>query len=202
MPRFLLPAAVAALALFPSALSAAPVTRAQALEAVRTFEANASGSVAGTGQPADMSAVVAAAANTILKFTLESDDVLVDLGTHSVPWCDVKKGLADLPHSGERGLLLAAYLSGCVKAQLQSGKPDPNPMEGWVAMLKVYRTIRTREGVQIPEVEGLLYRQMNGSLEAYAAAELARAQEELKKTYGGSQSAAPKQDAPGLAAQP
>lgn len=202
MPRLFLPAVVAALAFSTPLLASAPVSRAQVLDAIHTFEANALGSVTGSGQPADMSAAVAAASNTILKFTLESDEVVVDLGTHSVPWCDVKKGLADMPHSGERGLLLAAYMSGCVKAQLQSGKQDPSPLEGWVAMLKIYRAIKTREGVQIPEVEGLLYRQMNGSLEAYAAVALGRSQDDLRKTYGGAPAEAPKQDGPGLASQP
>ncbi len=198
MPRLLLPALVAALALSTSALASEPVTRAQVLDAIRTFEANATGGVA-AGQPADMNAVVATASNTILSFTIESSDVQVDLSTHSVPWCDVKKGLSDMPHSGERGLLLAAYLSGCVKAQLQSGKLDPNPLEGWVAMLKIYRIIKTREGVKIPEVEGLLYRQMNGSLETFAASALEQSRADYLKAYPPAQ---PKPTPQAVASQP
>jgi hypothetical protein len=121
----------------------------------------------------------------IARFALESDDVVVDLGTDSVPWCDVRKGLTELSRSGERGILLAAYLSGCIKAQLASGKPDPNPFPGWVSMLRVYRAMKIHDGVAVPEVEALVARQMDGTLEAYAVSALQRSRDNLQKTYGG-----------------
>lgn len=199
MPRYLLLACASALAAAaPACAATAPaaseVTRAQVLDAIRVFESGASGAVTAPAGSAD---AVARASNTILKFALESDDVVVDLGPDSVPWCDVKKGLADMPHSGERGLLLAAYLAGSVKAQLRSGSQDPNPYEGWVAMLRVYRSVKMREAVTIPEVEALLARQMDGSLKAYAAAALARSKDSLRRAYGQS-APGPK----GLAGQP
>jgi len=195
MPRLLLLALASALAAAPAALSAA-VSRTEVLDAIRVFEPQACGSATGA-RAAGAADAVARASNTILKFAVESDDVVVDLGPDSVTWCDVKKGLADLPHSGERGLLLAAYLSGCVKAQLASGKQDPNPFEGWVAMLRVYRAVKMREGVTIPEAEALLARQMDGSLRARAAEALARSTEALRKAYGGAKPAPT-----GLATQP
>ena len=183
MRRFCLHACAAALALAPPSFASDAVTRSQVQDAIRIFEANASGN-ADPARAADAGEAVAKASNTILKFAVESDDVLVDLGTDSVPWCDVKKGLSDMPHSGERGLLFAAYVAGSVKAQLRSGKPDANPYEGWVSMLRVYRALRTREGVRIPEAEALLSRQMAGSLEAYAADALSRSTENLRRSYG------------------
>ncbi len=201
MPRLFLRTAAAALAFATPAIASETVTKAQALDAIRTFEANSLGSLAAPKPEAEAASEVAKASNTILAFALESDEVVVDLGADSVPWCDVKKGLSDLPDSGQRGLLLAAYVSGSVKAQLQSGRQDPNPLAGWVAMLRVYRAIRAREGVKIPEIETLLGKQMNGSLDAYAVAALKRANEGLRKAYG--QSAEPrKQDSPALATQP
>jgi len=184
MRRFLIPASVLALALATPALASEPVTKAQVLDAIRTFDANASGGVADATPAKDANDAVARASNTILRFSLESDDVVVDLGADSVPWCDVKKGVGDLSNSGARGLLLAAYLSGCVKAQLDAGKQNPNPYAGWVAMLRIYHAIKIREGVTIPEIDALMARQADGTLEAYAAEAVQRSTQNLRKAYG------------------
>lgn len=184
MRCLLLHACAAALALAPQAFAAEAVTHAQVLDAIRVFEANAAGNPDPTRAAAGANDAVAKASNTILKFAIDSDDVVVDLGANSVPWLDVKNGLANLPQSGERGLLFAAYVAGSVKAQLLSGKQDPNPLEGWVAMLRVYRALRTREGVRIPEAETLLAQQMAGTLGAYAASALLKSNEGLRKSYG------------------
>lgn len=183
MPRLSLRASVLALFLVAPLCAADTVSRSQVLDAIKTFDSNASGSLVSGSTPAQ-DAAVAKASNTILKFSLESDDVVVDLGLDSVPWCDVKKGLSTLSNSGARGLLLAAYLSGSVRAQLSAGKQDPNPYAGWVSMLKVYRALKMREGVKIPEVEGLLARQADGTLQAYAAAAVQRSSDTLRRTYG------------------
>jgi len=179
MPRFTLCALALALFVVVPAWGAPTPSRDDVLAAIRTFEVNASGA-AGAGA----SEAVAKASNTILKFSLESDAVVVDLGTDAVTWCDVKKGLADLPNSGERGLLLAAYLSGSVRTQLDSGKQDANPLPGWTAMLRVYRNLKMREGIRIPEAEALLARQAAGSLEAYAAEAAKRSHDHLRREYG------------------
>ncbi len=183
MPRFI-PFACALLMALSLPLSAAEtVTKEQVLEAIRTFEANASGGPA--ARPAvERNSAVERASNTILKFSLESNDVVVDLGPDAVTWCDVKKGVSELSNSGERGLLLVAYLSGCVRTQLETGKQDPNPYAGWVAMLKTYRAVKMREGVTIPEAESLLARQANGTLEPFAAVAAQRSVDHLRKTYG------------------
>ena len=181
MPRYLLRASALALALAAPLFAAETVSRDQVLAAIRTFDANTSSAPASAAAATD---AVARASNTILKFSLESDAVVVDLGTDSVPWCDVKKGLADLPNSGDRGLLLAAYLSGSVRTQLETGKQDPNPLAGWTAMLRVYRNLKMREGVRIPEVEGLLAHEADGTLPAFAAEAVRRSAENLRRTYG------------------
>jgi hypothetical protein len=184
MPRFLLCAPALALAFALPLHASEPVTRSQVQDAIRSFEANAPGNLASTRSAQEASDAVARASGTIAKFSLESDDVVVDLGADSVPWCDVRKGLPAVSRSGERGLLLAAYLSGCVKAQLVSGKPDPNPYPGWIAMLRVYRAMKVRDGVLVPEAEALLAREMDGTLESRAAAALQHSRESLQKTYG------------------
>lgn len=201
MPRLLLRAAAASLALAAPAFASEIPSKAKVLEAIGTFEANALGSLTASKSADEANAAVAGASNTILRYAVESDDVVVDLGTDSVPWCDVKKGLSEASNSGQRGLLLAAYVSGSVKAQIQSGRQDPNPLAGWVAMLRVYRGMRVREGTRIPEAEALLARQMDGSLEAFAVAALGKSTDNLRRTYGGA-GAPPKRESPALAAQP
>ena len=52
-------------------------------------------------------------------------------------------------------------------------------------MLRVYRVLKMREGVTIPEVEALMARQIDGSLESYSVVALQRSNESLRKTYGG-----------------
>jgi hypothetical protein len=184
MPRFSLCAPALALALALPLHASEPVTRSQVLDAIRSFEANSPGNLASSRPAQEASDAVARASGTIARFSLESDDVVVDLGAESVPWCDVTKGLPEVSRSGERGLLLAAYLSGCVKAQLALGKPDPSPYPGWISMLRVYRAMKVRDGVLVPEAEALLSRQMDGTLESRAAAALQHSRDSLQKTYG------------------
>jgi len=200
MPRSLIRASALALALASPALASESVTKDQVLDAIRVFESNAAASVTAQKTPEEANGAVASASNTILKFALESDLVVVDLGTDSVPWCDVKKGLSELSDSGERGLLLAAYLSGSVKAQLHSGRQDPNPYPGWVAMLRVYHSLKVREGLRVAEVDALLARQADGTLESFAAAALQRSNESLQKAYGGA--SAPQKQIVTAASQP
>jgi len=184
MPRFLPRVLALALASAATALASETVTRAQALDAIRAFEAGAAGGIT-SAKPAQLASdAVAAASNTILRYSLESDDVVVDLGSDSVPWFDAKRELSDLAHSGERGILLVAYLSGSVRSQLQTGKPDPNPYSGWVAMLRMYHALKIREGVTIPEVEALVAHQVDGTLEACAANAVQRSRDSLRKAYG------------------
>lgn len=175
--------------LFSSGLSAAqPISREQVLSAIHVFESKACGSLGGAARAADEDRILAEASNTILRFALESDDVVVDIGTDAVPWCDLHKGLAGASQSSSRGLLLAAYLSGCVRSQLEGGRKDANPYAGWKSMLKVYRVLKEREDLTLAEVEPLLARQKDGSLEAYAAQTLITSTEKLQKAYRAGQS--------------
>jgi hypothetical protein len=184
MPRPILSVLALALASSAQALASESLTRAQAMDAIRAFEANAAGAITASKAADEASGAVAAASNTIVKFSLESDDVVVDLGADSVPWFDASRSLSDLSHSGERGVLLVAYLSGSVRAQLQSGRRDPNPYAGWVEMLRMYHALKVHEGVAIPEAEALSARQMDGTLEAYAASAVQRSRDSLRKAYG------------------
>ena len=141
MPRILFGVLAALLVPLCPLRASSPVSREDVLDAIHSFEANATGDYSGSRHEADKNRDVARASNTILRYSLESDDVVVDLGQDAVPWCDLKKGLSELKNSSERGLLLGAYLAGSVKAQLETGKQDPNPYAGWVAMLKIYLSL-------------------------------------------------------------
>jgi hypothetical protein len=196
----LLRAALAAMAFPAMVLAKEAVSRSQVTEAIRTFDANACGNLANPRPTPAANDAIAQASNTILRFALESDDVVVDLGTDAVPWCDVKRGMADLPHSGERGLLLAAYLAGSIRAQLAGGATDSSPYAGWVHMITVYRAMKTRQGVDIPEIDRLVALQASGGLARYAAQAEEMSVQRLKKLYGGTGKApAPAKPAPALA---
>jgi hypothetical protein len=203
MPRLLQRACVLAVALATPALASQAVSRGEVLAAIRTFESNATANLTTSKADAQIDQALAAASATIVRFALESDDVVVDLGPAAVPWCDLRKGVAGVTGSGGRGLLLAAYLSGAVKAQLGAGRQDPNPYPGWVEMLRVYRVTKMREGIVVPEAEALLAKQMDGTLAAYAADAERRSIEALRRTYGDNRSVAQsKADPGGLASQP
>ena len=169
-------------------LSATPkaMTQAQALEAIQTFEGNLpTGISVGEKSAKDSTEKMAAAANAIVQYAIQSDSVVVDMGPDSVTWCDVKKGVAGMAHSGERGLLFAAYLAGEIKAQLHAGKSDPNPYAGWVETLHVYKALRLRDGLKIAEIEVLAQKQKDGSLEAFAAEAAKRSVARLEASYHG-----------------
>ncbi len=203
MPRFLQRACVAAVVLATPAFAAEAISKSDVLGAIRVFEANVSANLTASKPDAQIDDALAASSATITRFAIESDSVVVDLGPNAVPWCDLSKGVTGASETGERGLLLAAYLCGGVKAQLLSGKQDPNPYAGWVSMLRVYRVAKMRDGVAIPEIEALLSRQMDGSLEAYAADAAHRSLEALRRRFGDDRSEAQENSQPkNLAAQP
>jgi len=203
MPRFLQRACAAAVVLATPAFAAESISRADALGAIRAFEANVSANLTASKPDAQIDEALACASATITRFAIESDSVVVDLGTDAVPWCDLSKGITRASVPGERGLLLAAYLSGGVKAQLLAGKQDPNPYAGWVSMLRVYRVAKMRDGVAIPEIEALLSKQMDGSLEAYAADAERKSLEALRRRFGDGRTEAQDNSQPkSLAAQP
>jgi hypothetical protein len=203
MPRFLQRACVAAVVLATPAFAAESISKSDVLEAIRAFDANVSANLTASKPDAQIDDAMAAASATITRFAIESDAVVVDLGPNAVPWCDLTKGMTGASVTGERGLLLAAYLSGGVKAQLLAGKQDPNPYAGWVSMLRVYRVAKMRDGVAIPEIESLLTRQMDGSLEAYAADAEHKSLEALRKRFGDDRNEAQDNSQPkSLAAQP
>ncbi|HEY1792345.1 MAG TPA: hypothetical protein VGG34_05465 [Opitutaceae bacterium] len=181
MIRRLSGAALIAAVLAP-ALRAAPVTRAEALAAVAAFERDSPANLAPAAPGAREGA--AGAARILTRFCLESDAVVVDLGPDSVPWCGRSGGTPDVSQGGERGLLLAAYLCGCVKAQLAAGAPDPDPCPGWVRMLAAYRSLRVQGAARIPEVDRLLALEDSGGLKAAAARALARSMKALRRAYG------------------
>lgn len=184
MPRSRVCAAVLVLALACRPLMAGAPSRAEALDAVHALEEAVAAPDVGT-RPAAASDAASRASNTILRFAIESDEVVVDLGPAAVTWVDTSRGLSQVSLTGEQGLLLATYLAGEVKAQLAAGAPDPNPFAGWTAMLRVYRSLKLRQGVKISAIEPLLSSQAEGNLKALADQALARDQQALSRAYGG-----------------
>jgi hypothetical protein len=83
MSPFLLRAALAAMTFPALALAKDSISRTDVMAAIRVFDANACGNLATPKPSAAANDAVAQASNSILRFALESDDVMVDLGSSS-----------------------------------------------------------------------------------------------------------------------
>jgi hypothetical protein len=97
----------------------------------------------------------------------------------------VRKGVDGMAHSGERGLLFAAYLSGAIRSQLTTGHTDPNPYAGWVSALRLYKGLKAKDNLRIAELDVLLQKQQDNTLEAYAAEAAKRSVARLDASYHG-----------------
>ena len=156
------------------------------LDAIKSFEGNLPTNVAIPGKTAKASTdALAKAANVIVKFAIDSDQVVIDMGPDAVTWCDVKRGVNGMANSGERGLIFAAYLSGEIKAQLSTQQHDPNPYAGWVSALRLYKALKVRDNLKIAELDVLAAKQQDASLEAFAADAAKRSIARLDANYHG-----------------
>lgn len=106
------------------------------------------------------------AASTIMSFAQKSDSVHVALSKAVVPW--LKK--QDAPDADTRSMLLAAYVAGDVRAQLQSGKAEDDIYAGWQQVLATYDQLRQiNPTVKLPEIDELKNKEKAGTLHSYAA---------------------------------
>jgi hypothetical protein len=182
------------------AFASETVTKAQVLDAIRTFDANASGNLAApeAGAPRRRRRWRGPRTRSS-KYALESDDVVVDLGPDSVPWCDVKKGLRPLtPASAGSSSRPTSPAASRRSSSRESRTRTPTRAGSRCSGSTARQDAR---GGRDPRGRGLLARQMDGTLEAYAvAARSARATASAGPT--ARPRAPPRQDQPALAAQP
>lgn len=115
-----------------------------------------------------VSASAVDAANIILDFAEESEDVMISITTNTVPWLKEKWGLGAEMEQTIRSMLLAAYVAGNTKSQLAAGKPKDDPYAGWVFVCRAYAKFRTKISFASPSIDSLERRHKEGSLRRYA----------------------------------
>ncbi len=133
-----------------TAARAEPVTRREAVAAIKVLETDI------TGPDAEQ------AAETVMRFGKESDAVLLIIGEETMPWMQT-----DVPpaEGKVRWMLMAAYCAGDIKAQLEKRRAEDDPYRGWLAVIKAYEQIRKKQPrISIPEVEELMEKERAGVL--------------------------------------
>jgi hypothetical protein len=92
-----------------------------------------------------------AAASTILHFAQESPDVEVTMSHTALPWLSVR------PVPKYSNTLLAAYIAGSVRSQLDSGANKNDPVAGAEQVIETYLLLKKAEpDFLIAEVEKLI----------------------------------------------
>jgi len=109
-------------------------------------------------------------ARAVMKFAEESDDCNVQLDVdHVLTWASHK------PNYPDSDVLVAAFVAGNVRSQLQSGKVADDSYQGLLAVFKVYEKLReANKDLKIPEIEDLQVKEKAGQLRDFlekAAAE-------------------------------
>ncbi len=133
---------------------AEPVTRREVLAAIAILDKDVTSTEA------------VSAAMIVTRFGKESDAVLINVGTETLPWVQT-----DVPEAEARvrALLMAAYFAGDIKSQLERRRPVDDPYSGWMAAIKAYRQILHKQpDMVIPEIEDLIGKEKAGQLKADA----------------------------------
>jgi hypothetical protein len=131
----------------PAQQSEDKVTKEVALKSIATFRED----------PESERAHVAAA--IIVRFARESADVEVTAGKRYLPWMETQ------PIPKESSTLLAAYIAGSVRSQLESGKTKNDPLAGEEQVIETYRRLQqTKPDLHIDAVEKLIDLQKQGKL--------------------------------------
>ena len=129
------------------------VTKEVALKSIATFRED----------PESERAHVAAA--IIVRFARESPDVEVTAGKRYLPWMDTQ------PIPKASSILLAAYIAGSVRSQLESGQAKNDPLAGEEQVIETYRKLQqTNPDLRIEAVEKLIELQKQGKLKEYLQA--------------------------------
>lgn len=90
----------------------------------------------------------------------------VELSNKYLPWIATE----NRPQGHE--LLLAAFMAGNLKAQIEKNSPDPQPYAGVLAIIDVYRKIQAyKPGFEVASVDHFIALEKEGKLKAYIESE-------------------------------
>jgi hypothetical protein len=102
------------------------------------------------------------AAAVIVRFAQESEHVTITLSSAVTPWIGGKQ---EYKYSE---ILLAAYIAGNLKSQLERGKNEDDPHAGLVQVFKTYAQLKEADGkFKVPEIDKLMELHSENKLEEY-----------------------------------
>ena len=128
----------------------AKLTKDDVLKSIATFRED----------PASERGHVAAA--IIVRFARESPDVEVTAGPRFLPWMSAK------PIPKESSTLLAAYIAGSVRSQLEGGKTKNDALAGEEQVIETYLKLqKATPDLHIESVDKLIDLQKQGRLKTY-----------------------------------
>jgi hypothetical protein len=114
------------------------------------------------------------AAAAILQFAEASEDVTIEFTPKAVPW--VKEGKS----SETSRILLAAWVAGNVRAQIEKKKNANDSYAGELQVLETYKMLKEKnQNLSIPEVEKLIKLEEKGELKKYLRESLNYADKDL-----------------------
>ncbi len=129
------------------------LTKEAALRAIDNFIAD----------PTGERALAAMAAFT--RFGQISKEVTIEISPEVTPWIVDKSD----PQAVVRSRLVAAYIAGNMRAQLQRGVAQDDPLAGWLQTIETYKRMQAaNKELKIPEIESLISEQRAGALQARA----------------------------------
>lgn len=111
------------------------ITATEAMKAITVFRRDP------TGKDAQ------AALAVITRFVVKSEEVMVKISKHTVPWAAKD---TDLPEH-IRTLLTGAFMAGNIEAQLRSHIKGDSPYNGALLVLQVYQLLRKQKKMQAYE---------------------------------------------------
>ena len=130
-----------------------PITKAQVLKAINTFQTDPVGKEG------------FAASAVIMTFARSSAAVHVSVTRDTTPWLTNK----DASDADTRNILLTAYVAGNLAAQLKSGHASDDVYAGWEQLLNTYaQLLHINSAAKIEEVEELKKKEADGTLLNYA----------------------------------
>jgi hypothetical protein len=147
---------VASLLSFAGAGLAATPSRHEVLVAISVLEKDVSGQEA------------VDAAKTIVVYAQDSDDVVVDIGPGELPWVSEQWGLEKAREMECQSMLLAAFVAGNIKSQINNSRVEDDTYSGWVFAIDAYNRLRAKGSFRSPSIEELSRMEADGTLLRHA----------------------------------
>jgi hypothetical protein len=108
------------------------------------------------------------AAKTIVVYAQVSDDVMVNIGEEQLPWVSEHWEMDDARLKSCQSLIMAAFVAGNIKSQLNSQKVEDDTYAGWLFAIDAYRKLRAHDTFRSPAIEELSKMQAEGKLQQHA----------------------------------